>query len=212
MTSTKSDPGDNPGATIVPIRPDLNGEVIDERPADGQAQITTAARALVARWQRPIPSRRRIVASVKWWAVNGGHALLSVLIRLPQLALAELRPVLRGLGTVTKTWADWMSCTEQAARIKADDAKGGAKGGEHLEARKSGRRKLSLITVVLAAGGAWWFISANPDTYRGWVLLLIVGALVVFDLIGRRGVAKADSGPVFVLPSVLAEWVCRVDR
>lgn len=203
-----------PGGRVVPLRPDqvLDAEVvqhtghIDSEPSKPAA--LSPLQLAVQRLERPLPSLQRVRASAGWWTVHGSVALRSLLLRLPVLVLRELVPIGRGIGRVASAWAGWVQCTEQAARIAADEPKGRAKAGEALEARKSGRRKLTAAVAALVAAGWLWLYLARPEQAAGITLLVALAAVVALDLIGRRGQPKPGPSKVLpALPSALADGV-----
>lgn len=210
MTAATIDP-DEPGAEVVPIRENVLDTDAVQHKADDKPEPEAALtrwQLAVQRFERPLPTPRQALASAQWWGVHGSIALRSFLLRLPWLMLRELVPIGRGLARVAKAWAGWLQCSQQAARIAADDAKGGAKAGEALERAKSGRRKLSAAVALLVTAGGWWFAEARPDLVVDVALLLGLLVLIVLDAVGRRAAPKTKTAqPLFALPSVLAEGV-----
>lgn len=147
------------------------------------------ARAFLERQALPSPARAKQVAH--WYATEGSKGAGALLVQLPLHAARELVPISVGLGRIVSAWARWMSVSHYAATITAAEGSDKAKHQKEVEARKSGRRKLSLIVFLIVAGtGAW--------TYFHYPLgLVLAGALflITCDAVGRAGTVKTVSFP-----------------
>lgn len=180
---------------VVPLHPDLDAEVVDEVEAPGVAVEpwqTSRARESVASLieRRSLPSRHQAVASAKWWSRH----LLRLTPMVPVLVLAEIRPILRGIGRVWSVWSAWVSLAAYAETVRAADGKDQHKAQEKIETRKSARAKLSLGIAVVLVGTGTWVVLAYPLAAAGVAVLLVA----VFDAIGRR---RTDvTAPQVVLP------------
>ncbi|HVL85654.1 MAG TPA: hypothetical protein VM367_15415 [Pseudonocardia sp.] len=213
---TAADPSpDAADAQIVPLRPwhtidtdVVDAELVDPGPGrdhqpDEPTPPLSGVRAVVARWERPLPTRHQIVASTRWWAVHGGRALLLLGARAPLLALAELRPICRGLATVTSGWARWVRCNELADATRAAEGVERAKAAERLEVRRSGRARLSIALLVVAAAAVGWLTLTRP-TVAAVVAIVAVGTL---DAVGRARCGPAEQAAPTLPPGPLVEGV-----
>jgi hypothetical protein len=206
VTTATVDPDDEdgPGADIVPLRPrdqePLDAEVVEQHaePAPTGREVEPApsrARALVQRWDRPLPDRAQLAARARWYGRHGGVAARNWLLHLPLLALRELRPIGRGIGRIASGWARWANATEWATAAKAAEGNERAKAAQRLEAARSGRRRVSLAAALLLAAGACWAYVAAPAL----LVVAVLALVVVCDAVGRRGVEGAPR--ITVLPA-----------
>lgn len=133
---------------------------------------------------RPLPTRRHLVASMSWWSSR----LVPLLVRAPLLVLAELRPIFVGMGRLLVSWSRWCSCTELAEAVKKAEGNQRSKDTLLLEKRKSARLVISGVVFVVAAGVGVWLGAAQPM----WGLGVLFALVVVFDAVGRsrRGPAE----------------------
>jgi hypothetical protein len=147
------------------------------------------ARAFLERQTLPSPTRAKQVA--RWYATEGSKGVWALLVQLPLTALKELVPISVGLGRIVAGWARWMSVTHYAATIAAAEGSDKAKHQKEVEARKSGRRKLSLGVFLLLVGGGVWTWFHYP------LALVLVGGLFVIacDAVGRAGTEKSVDLP-----------------
>lgn len=202
-TATGPDDDEGPGGEVVPIRPDLDRDIVDadivEHDPD-PAPAPATARAVVQRWERPLPTRRQVVAAAGWWTVHGGKAAGSLVLRAPLLVLCEVRPISRGLGRVAAGWARWVQCTDLADAARVAEGNTRAKATEHVEARRSARAKLTFGALLLLAGTATWLGITRP----GWAVLAAVAAVGVLDLVGRRGATTTETAPILPAGPIVA--------
>jgi hypothetical protein len=157
------------------------------------------ARTAVARiTDRPLPSRRQVVASTSWWA----RTLAKLIPLAPVLLARELRPILRGIGKVATGWSRWAACAELAEAAKKAEGNERSKAGERLENRKAARTKVSIGLGVLVLGIGVWALFARP----WWLLGIGILAVAVFDLIGRAGQDPTEK-PILLPTGPIVEGV-----
>lgn len=181
----------------------------DDQPAG--AELVTAPRTApqsgaVRGWlerQPGLPDRQRLAASARWWTREGAKKLFTLALCAPWLALRELRPITRGLGRCFSIWAKW--CAVADVRDLLSDGEGNPKlaAGLKREARRSGRRRMSLALAVLLAGVGVWAYCVFP-AYLAAAGFVLVG---VFDLVGRRGTEKVATPLPAPARTVLREGV-----
>jgi hypothetical protein len=157
------------------------------------------ARTAVARiTDRPLPSRRQVVASTSWWA----RTLAKLIPLAPVLLARELRPILRGIGKVASGWSRWAACAELAEAAKKAEGNERSKAGERLENRKAARTKVSIALGLLVLGVGVWALLARP----WWLLGIGILAIAVFDLIGRAGQDPTEK-PILLPTGPIVEGV-----
>lgn len=168
---------DEPGAEVV----QLHKTPVPVVPVPVEVdRAPSKARTTVARiTDRPLPSRRQVVASTSWWA----RTLAKLIPLAPVLLARELRPILRGIAKVATAWSRWAACTELAEAAKKAEGNERSKAGERLENRKAARTKVSIALGALGLGVGVWALLVHPWPLAGVGIV----AIAVFDLIGRAG-------------------------
>lgn len=159
-------------------------------PSPRAASSVGAARGWLER-QSTLPSPARAKSSAGWWCTEGLARLGVLALKAPYLVLLELRPIFRGFGRIVASWARWCAAVEQKEMSREGDGNAKTKAGSEIEARKSGRRKLSFLTFLLLVGGGTW-------TYFNYPLYLVLAGIVLViacDAVGRAGTEKTTSSP-----------------
>jgi hypothetical protein len=198
---------DDRRAEVVPLHkhtlPPVDAELVDDDTVEAhnldEEVPTTRARQMVVQAARPLPSRRRVVASTRWWS----RQLQRLVPWLPVLALREVLPIVRGLGRVCVRWAAWVHCAELAEAVREAKENERSKAAERLVKRRSGRAWGSLTVAGVGAAGMWWLYATAPVAFAAVCLLLVV----VLDLVGRAGRAVRDNPLPVAAPTVLDEGV-----
>lgn len=154
---------------------------------------TSKARSVLVTVARPLPSRRQVLASTRWWS----RTIAQVLPWLPVMVVRELRPIFRGLWRIVVRWSAWVHCADLAEAVKEAKENERSKAQERLTKRRSARAWGSLIAVAVLAGGMLWL---HFTTALGFwaAALVLVG---VFDAAGRAGRGNVDN-PLPVAASV----------
>lgn len=111
------------------------------------------------------------------------------LLKLPLLAVAELKPICKGLYRVLAAWSRWCAVSDYADTISHAEGSDKARHQERVEHRKSGRRRLSFILTLILLGVGWWCAETHLEYLIGAGVVL----LAIFDLVGRRGTEKPES-------------------
>jgi len=176
--STQPEPDRIASVTPLPVTHTVGAQLAP--PLEQTTRLKGLRGALERYAERPAKQPAR--PQVKWWATTGTEALGRLLLNLPYLAVVELRPVGRGFWRVATAWSAWCAATDYAAAAKAADGNDRAKHAERVEARKEGRRRLSLFVLLVLTGLVWWAAATAP----GVLLLASLVLVCVLDAVGRR--------------------------
>lgn len=165
--------------SVIPY-PAASDEPEDFRPSKIRAHLERQA----------LPSPARVAQSARWWATDGSKGVGVLLLKLPLLALFELKPIFRGLGRLLVGFSRWIAVTDHAERLTGADDKT-QKAAERLESRKEGRRRLTLVMLVVLAGVIWWAAVVHPE----YLILAGIIFVALCDGAGRRGQVTTKSLP-----------------
>lgn len=158
-------------------------------PVSTEAGRVSAARARLER-VAPLPTAARARSSAWWWCTTGLRKLAVLAVRAPWLVLCELRPIGVGFGRIVYGWARWCACDDYAARL-SEAEQHAEKFADRLEARREGRRRWSMVLVVLLGGLVWAAAARWPE----WLLLAAGLAVVAADAVGRHVAPRPSSLP-----------------
>lgn len=165
--------------------------VVPYSPASGPDEPERSPKVRQFLERQTLPSPARVKQSARWWATEGSKGVGALALKAPYLALAELRPIFRGLIRITGGWARWCGVAESAEAIRVAEGSDRGKLDDRYQTRKSGRRKLSLLVLLLLVGGGWWAYFAYPL----YLLLAGIVFVVACDAVGRASGEKTTSLP-----------------
>lgn len=139
------------------------------------------------------PHPQKMKATAAYWARTAPKLMVVAVPKAIKGLIAEVVPVMRGLGRVTEAYLQWIAVPSLAAAAAAAEAAGTkSKALLHHHSAKSRRVTMSLIGAAGLLGGGFYLYFVHPWWLVGIGLLL--GATL--DAIGRRGQPTKDFVPI----------------